>query len=171
MTNCAENAKILRSEIEKIGRFKILSKDIGVPVVAFSLIDSSDHDEFEISDGLRRYGWTVPAYTMAPDAQHVTLLRVVVREDFSRSLADRLVTDIKRVLAYLDARPSKLIQAVTEAVQAESKEKAVPLASTASGVKATEAFVEVVHHSRKKKHHSRGHTNKKHSLHKANGVC
>jgi glutamate decarboxylase len=181
MNNCAENAKILTSEIEKIGRFKILSKEIGVPVVAFSLIDSSDHDEFEISDGLRRYGWTVPAYTMAPDAQHVTLLRVVVREDFSRSLADRLVTDIKRVLAYLDARPSKLIQAVTEAVQAESKEKAVPLASTVSGVKATEAFEEVVHHSRKKKHHgashhhhhshSRGHTNKKHALHKSNGVC
>jgi glutamate decarboxylase len=184
MTNCADNAKILTQAIESIGRFKILSKEIGVPVVAFSLIDSSDHDEFEISDGLRRYGWTVPAYTMAPDAGHVTLLRVVVREDFSRSLADRLVTDIKRVLASLDARPSKLIQAVTEAVQQENKVKNEPLTSTVSGVKATEAFEEVVHQGRKKKHHgashhgashhhshSRGHATKKHALHKSNGVC
>jgi glutamate decarboxylase len=175
MANCAMNAKILTKEIESIGRFKILSKEVGVPVVAFSLLDSSDHDEYEISDGLRRYGWTVPAYTMAPDAQHVTLLRVVVREDFSRSLADRLVTDIKRVLASLDARPSKLIQAVTEAVQQENKDMPHP---TAAEVKDTDAFKDVVH-GRKKGHHgsahhhghSRGHGRKKHALHKANGVC
>jgi glutamate decarboxylase len=67
-----------------------------VPVIAFSLFNSSDHDEFEISNGLCRYSYTVPAYTMAPNLQHVMLLRVVVREDFSLSLTDRLVTDIKR---------------------------------------------------------------------------
>lgn len=181
MTNCAQNAKLLTKAIESIGRFKILSKEVGVPVVAFSLLDSTDHDEFEVSDGLRRYGWTVPAYSMAPDAQHVMLLRVVVRGDFSRSLADRLVTDIKRVLAYLDARPSKLIQAVTDAVRQENKElTSTPDAVTTEEVKDTAAFKEVVHDRKKKHHgaihhhhsHSRGHTAiKKHSLHKSNGVC
>jgi glutamate decarboxylase len=83
-----------------------------VPVIAFSLLNSSDHDKFEISNGLCRYSYTVPAYTMAPNLQHVMLLRVVVREDFSLSLTDRLVTDIKRTLAYFDARLSKLIEAV-----------------------------------------------------------
>ncbi|KAG0624884.1 hypothetical protein M758_2G011600 [Ceratodon purpureus] len=173
MTNCAMNAKILTQAIESIGRFRILSKEVGVPVVAFSLIDSSDHDEYEISDGLRRYGWTVPAYTMAPNAQHITLLRVVVREDFSRSLADRLVTDIKRVLASLDARPSKLIEAVTVAVQRESEELHSPVARTPEEVKATAAFEAVVHPKKKKHHHSqsRGHGKKLHALHKSNGVC
>jgi glutamate decarboxylase len=43
---------------------------------------------------------------MAPDAEHVHLLRVVIREDFSCTLAQRLVKDIERVLEYLDNQPS-----------------------------------------------------------------
>ncbi|OAY78604.1 Glutamate decarboxylase 1, partial [Ananas comosus] len=82
-------------------------KDDGVPLVAFSLKDRSRHDEFEVSDFLRRFGWIVPAYTMPPDAQHVTVLRVVIREDFSRTLAERLVYDIEKVLHELDALPPK----------------------------------------------------------------
>ncbi|CAD5176429.1 glutamate decarboxylase [Musa acuminata AAA Group] len=105
--NCQENALVLKNGLEKTGRFNIVSKDNGVPLVAFSLKDRSRHDEFEVSDFLRRYGWIVPAYTMPPDAQHVTVLRVVIREDFSRTLAERLVHDIERVLHELDALPPK----------------------------------------------------------------
>nr|CAB3496551.1 unnamed protein product [Digitaria exilis] len=108
MENCHENAMVLKEGIEKTGRFNIVSKDHGVPLVAFSLKDRSRHDEFEISDMLRRFGWIVPAYTMPPDAQHVTVLRVVIREEFSRTLAERLVLDIEKVMYQLDALPSKL---------------------------------------------------------------
>ncbi|CAN1224438.1 Glutamate decarboxylase 2 [Linum perenne] len=38
--------------------------------------------------------WIVSAYMMPADAQHITVLRVVVREDFLRGLAERLVQDI-----------------------------------------------------------------------------
>uniref|UniRef100_A0A0D3FNC2 Glutamate decarboxylase n=1 Tax=Oryza barthii TaxID=65489 RepID=A0A0D3FNC2_9ORYZ len=72
MENCQENAMVLKQGLEKTGRFNIVSKDNGVPLVAFSLKDSARHNEFEISDFLRRFGWIVPAYTMPPDAQHVT---------------------------------------------------------------------------------------------------
>jgi glutamate decarboxylase len=106
MENCHENAMVLKDGLEKTGRFNIVSKDEGVPLVAFSLKDHSRHDEFEISDMLRRFGWIVPAYTMPPDAQHVTVLRVVIREEFSRTLAERLVLDIDKVLYQLDALPS-----------------------------------------------------------------
>jgi len=51
---------------------------------------------------MRESGWTLPAYTMAPDAGHVKLLRAVVREDMSIALADKLVQDLKRAIAYLD---------------------------------------------------------------------
>lgn len=119
MENCQENAMILKKGIEDTGRFNIISKDIGVPLVAFSLKDNNLHNEFEISDMLRRYGWIVPAYTLPPDAQNVTVLRVVIREDFSRTLADRLVADIEKVLTELDAIPAranaKLALATTEA--------------------------------------------------------
>ncbi|KAK1308369.1 Glutamate decarboxylase 1 [Acorus calamus] len=111
MENCWANAKVLKEGLENTGRFTIVSKDIGVPLVAFSLKDRSLHDEFEIADYLRKYGWIVPAYTMAPDAQHVTVLRVVIREDFSRTLAERIVADIQKVLHELDALPSKIAPA------------------------------------------------------------
>ena len=108
MQNCRDNATVLREGIEKMGYFDVVSKDSGVPLVAFSLKDSSRHNEFEISDFLRRFGWIVPAYTMPPDAQHVTVLRVVIREDFSRTLAERLVLDIEKVLHELDALPARV---------------------------------------------------------------
>ncbi|XP_062216280.1 glutamate decarboxylase 1-like isoform X1 [Phragmites australis] len=108
MENCHENAMVLKVGLEQTGRFNIVSKDDGVPLVAFSLKDRSRHDELEISDMLRRFGWIVPAYTMPPDAQHVTVLRVVIREEFSRTLAERLVLDIEKVMYQLDALPSKL---------------------------------------------------------------
>jgi len=107
MQNCQDNAIVLKKGLEKTCRFTIMSKDNGVPLVAFSLKDRSKHNEFEVSEMLRRFGWIVPAYTMPADAQHVTVLRVVVREDFSRTLAERLVLDITKVLNELEHLPSK----------------------------------------------------------------
>ncbi|KAK3222247.1 hypothetical protein Dsin_009272 [Dipteronia sinensis] len=111
MENCHENAMVLKQGLEKTGRFNIVSKDDGVPLVAFSLKDSKRNDEFEVAEMLRRFGWIVPAYTMPADAQHVTVLRVVIREDFSRTLAERLVLDITKVLHELDSMSSKLLAA------------------------------------------------------------
>ncbi|MED6138340.1 hypothetical protein PIB30_073461 [Stylosanthes scabra] len=125
MENCRENARILKEGIEKTGRFNIVSKDNGVPLVAFSLKDSSQHTVFEVSDHLRRFGWIVPAYTMPPDAQHIAVLRVVIREDFSRGLAERLVSDIEKVVDLLDTLPSPLTTktAHVTAVASETSEK------------------------------------------------
>lgn len=179
--NCAANAKVLADAIMETGRFKLLSKPVGVPLIAFSLKDRTRFDEYDIADGLRRYGWTVPAYTMAPDAQDITLLRVVVREDFSRALAERLITDLKRTLDTLDSQPPKLVQAVAEAIHEQNPEIAnsdksvdeIKAATTVddSTLKET-TFNETVKkhahdHKQKKSHKS----HKKHSIHKTNGVC
>ncbi|XP_072068767.1 glutamate decarboxylase 4 isoform X2 [Arachis hypogaea] len=109
MENCRDNMLVLKDGLEKTGRFDIVSKDDGVPLVAFTLKDSSRFNEFQVSDLLRRFGWIVPAYTMPPDAQHVTVLRVVIREDFSRTLAERLVADVEKVLHELDMLPPKVV--------------------------------------------------------------
>ncbi|PWA36507.1 glutamate decarboxylase [Artemisia annua] len=105
MMNCSKNTRTLKEGLQKTGRFDIISKDIGVPLLAFSLKDSSRYSVFDISESLRRFGWIVPAYTMPPDAQHISVLRVVVREDFSCSLADRLIADIVKVVNELEAAP------------------------------------------------------------------
>ncbi|KAI4340326.1 hypothetical protein MLD38_025176 [Melastoma candidum] len=108
MENCMENTKVLREGIEATGRFNLLSKEMGVPLVAFSLKDSSRFTVFDLSENLRRFGWIVPAYTMPANAQHVAVLRVVVREDFGRSLAERLVNDICKLIDEMDVRPGRV---------------------------------------------------------------
>lgn len=37
------------------------------------------YDEYDVSDRLKESGWVLPAYTMAPDAKHIKLLRAVIR--------------------------------------------------------------------------------------------
>lgn len=103
-----ENARLLKEGITKTGRFNIVSKDIGVPLVAFSLKDSSRYTVFQISESLRRFGWIVPAYTMPPNAEHIAVLRVVIREDFSHTLAERLVSDIEKVVKEMDELPPRV---------------------------------------------------------------
>lgn len=119
MENCRENAMLLKEGLEKTGCFNILSKDNGVPVVAFSLKDRSRHDEFKISEMLRRHGWIVPAYPMPPAAQHINVLRVVVRAEFSRTLAERLVLDITNVLHELEKLPPKYTAKMTNIIKEE----------------------------------------------------
>ncbi|KQJ98585.1 glutamate decarboxylase [Brachypodium distachyon] len=121
MENCKGNAAILREGIEATGRFKVLSKEDGVPLLAISLKDSTGFTVFDISENLRRFGWIVPAYTMPADAEHVAVLRVVIREDFSRSLAQRLIADINKVLRELDAHAVHAVK-ITTAVATQASE-------------------------------------------------
>ncbi|GLJ10782.1 hypothetical protein SUGI_0134970 [Cryptomeria japonica] len=122
--NCRANAKYLRDSLIRTGRFNMLSKEVGVPLVAFSLKDKLKYNERDISEHLKRFKWVVPAYNMAADAQHITLLRVVIREAFSRSLADRLIQVIRTVLNELDSLPLK---------PKKEKEKGGKVHATASG--------------------------------------
>lgn len=168
ITNCVANAKKLADAISSLGKFKLISKPVGVPLVAFALLDDSEYDEHDIADGLKRYGWTVPAYTMAPNAQNVSLLRVVVREDFSTGLVERLVTDIKRVLKILETEPAKKLERAAEPAK-EGQKKSRGKQRREDAKKAHKDSMSVFD----KEHNKLGHFNvhKTHGLHKSNGVC
>ncbi|EMC92335.1 hypothetical protein BAUCODRAFT_38384 [Baudoinia panamericana UAMH 10762] len=101
MLNLTRTADYLATSVEKMG-FILMSKKSGdgLPLVAFRLNPERKHkfDEFALAHQLRERGWVVPAYTMAPHANSLKMMRVVVREDFSRSRCDALIQDIK--LAY-----------------------------------------------------------------------
>jgi len=79
--------------------FILMSKTrgTGLPLVAFRLNPEHGHkfDEFAVAHQLRERGWVVPAYTMAPHSEKLKMMRVVVREDFSRSRCDALITDLQ----------------------------------------------------------------------------
>ncbi|KAJ4959699.1 hypothetical protein NE237_019609 [Protea cynaroides] len=106
MSNCMENARRLREGLVKTGRFEIVSKEKGVPLVAFAFKDKNKNLAFKLSKALRYYGWIVPAYTMPANAEHVTVLRVVVREDLSRELVEKLLLHVETALSELDDESS-----------------------------------------------------------------
>lgn len=102
MSNLTRTANYLADSLEALG-FVIMSKKDGegLPLVAFRLPDVEEgeeernYDEFAIAHQLRVRGWVVPAYTMAPNTENLKMLRVVVREDFTRNRCDSLISDIK----------------------------------------------------------------------------
>ncbi|GEM_PF-3800893 len=49
--------------------------------------------------------------TLAPDADHLSVLRVVVKENFSRDLADLLVSDLSRAVGWLEANGGAHLEA------------------------------------------------------------
>lgn len=104
MLNLTRTSDYLASALENLG-FLIMSKKggEGLPLVAFRLNPKDKHhfDEFAVAHHLRERGWVVPAYTMAPHSDKLKLMRVVVREDFSRARCDTLVADIKLAMESL----------------------------------------------------------------------
>jgi glutamate decarboxylase len=65
---------------------------------------------FDVSDGLRKRGWQVPAYSFPANLEDTTVLRVVVRNGMSRDLADLLIGDLRREVSQLDKLSSRLPQ-------------------------------------------------------------
>ena len=96
-------AKWLAGEIEKIGIFDLLGRGDDLPVVCFRLNGDHPFTVFDLSDILRERGWIVPAYKMAPDADDVAVLRVVVREGLSADMAAELVADLRHAIDHLNA--------------------------------------------------------------------
>lgn len=113
MTNLTRTADYLAASLEKLG-FIVMSKGQGkgLPLVAFRLDPAKDlhYDEFAVAHQLRERSWVVPAYTMAPHSENLKLMRVVVREDFSRSRCDSLVADIKMAVDSLNAMDATRIE-------------------------------------------------------------
>lgn len=113
MMNLTRTADYLSTAVQKMG-FLLMSKTRGegLPLVAFRLDPSHNHkfDEFAIAHQLRERGWVVPAYTMAPNASSLKMMRVVVREDFSRSRCDALICDLKLAMTELIKMDEKRVQ-------------------------------------------------------------
>ncbi|TFK90948.1 glutamate decarboxylase [Polyporus arcularius HHB13444] len=78
----------------------------GLPVVSFRFSDDFKQKNPDVQQKwvqvlLRAKGWIVPNYELAPDLQNVEILRVVVRENMTAVMVDRLVADILEVVESL----------------------------------------------------------------------
>jgi len=106
MRNMQENARQLGEKLREMGRFELIGTDEEhLPLVAFRLAADEAYDEFDIAWQLSaERGWMVPAYTLPPNAQDVTIMRALVKETLSREHVDTLARDIQEACATLEKK-------------------------------------------------------------------
>ncbi len=91
------NARALAEEIASIGEFEIIGDEHEeqLPLVAFKLTGGQNYDEFDVAAQLAaERGWMVPAYTLPPNAEHVKIMRALVKQTLGHSLVSTLGADI-----------------------------------------------------------------------------
>ena len=88
------NAHYLAESIAKSGSFKLLNGASHIPVVTFEQKEKKKFTLFDLSYKLRERGWIVPAYSLPPEANDTTIMRVVVRENFTSDMVDIFVQDL-----------------------------------------------------------------------------
>jgi glutamate decarboxylase len=97
---CRDTAAFLSQEITAMAEYELVSNDRGIPVFAFRAA-GKPFSVYDVSDALRAKGWLVPAYPMPTGMEDVSVLRIVVKNGFSRDLAHLLLRDLRDVTARL----------------------------------------------------------------------
>jgi glutamate decarboxylase len=92
------NATSLAGKLAGIDTLEVITDGSSFPIVAVRAHDPQAVDLVQVSHLLRERGWIVPAYTLPPNAEHITVLRMVVKENFSRDMVDLLAHDIGAAL-------------------------------------------------------------------------
>src|SRR3954466_15974059 len=97
METMQANAHALAKRITNIGEFQLVG-DAGaeqLPLVAFQLAGEHNFDEFDVASQLAaERGWMVPAYTLPPNADHIKMMRALVKLTLGHTLATTLAGDI-----------------------------------------------------------------------------
>jgi glutamate decarboxylase len=107
METMQANARALAERIVATGYFELVGEPGAeqLPLVAFKLNEERNFDEFDVAAQLAaERGWMVPAYTLPPNADHVTIMRALVRRGLTRSRVDKLADDIAQACATLSVK-------------------------------------------------------------------
>ena len=97
-------ARHLATAIGAMDAFELWNEAQDIPVFAWRLKKghTKNWDLFDLSNQLRQRGWLVPAYPMPDDLADVIVQRIVVRNGFSMSLADRFLEQFSAAVTFLD---------------------------------------------------------------------
>jgi glutamate decarboxylase len=99
--NVLANAQALARRAGASDALELINDGSTFPVVVVRAADPQRLDLSELSRRLRGRGWIVPAYTLPANAEHIGVLRMVVKENFSRDMVDMLGDDLDDALADL----------------------------------------------------------------------
>ena len=102
-------ALYLSGAIGKLAPFELITRGDDIPVFCWKMDESyaksASWSLYDLADKLRERGWLVPAYPMPKNRSDLVVQRIVVKEDFSHDLAERLLEELKRAIAYFESQP------------------------------------------------------------------
>jgi glutamate decarboxylase len=107
MQTMMANTRGLADRIAGMEQFRLVGDPRAeqLPLVAFQLAEERNYDEFDIASQLAaERGWMVPAYTLPPNAQHVTIMRALVKLTLAHGLAETLANDIAQACETLEKK-------------------------------------------------------------------
>jgi glutamate decarboxylase len=107
METMQSNARALAEKVVEGPDFELVGEPGAeqLPLVAFKLAEERNFDEFDVASQLAaERGWMVPAYTLPPNAQHVTIMRALVKQTLGHSRVSALAEDIAHAVATLSAK-------------------------------------------------------------------
>ncbi len=107
MSTMQYNANLLARKVEDGDDFELVGPH-GVeqlPLVAFKFRGERPYNEFDLAFQLAaERGWMVPAYTLPPNADHVTILRVLCKETLGQALIEALHEDVEEAIKTLEKK-------------------------------------------------------------------
>jgi glutamate decarboxylase len=107
MQDMMANADFLAERLRASGRVELIGADEErLPLLAFQLTpNAAGFDEFDLAWQLSaERGWMVPAYTLPPDAQDVTIMRALIKRTMSRELVEVLADDLEEAYRTLERK-------------------------------------------------------------------
>ena len=102
---CQDVALYLSDGISKLGPFKLITDGSDIPVFCWALKEQTNYSLYDMAERLRDRGWQVPAYSLPKNLEDLVVQRVVVKDGFSHDMADLLLADMRRHLAYFASQP------------------------------------------------------------------
>jgi glutamate decarboxylase len=107
---CRNVARHVAHGIRGMKPFELITDGSELPAFAFTLREGIENfTVYDVSMRLRERGWIVPAYKFPANREDLHVLRVVVRNGFSRDLADLFLEDLEAILPMLDRQPAPFI--------------------------------------------------------------
>jgi len=102
-----DNARALARGLAGIDGLELINDGGQFPIVVLSASGDGSReraasvDLTALSHLLRERGWIVPAYALPANAEHITVLRMVIKENFSRDMVELLTHDVRHATGAL----------------------------------------------------------------------
>lgn len=104
--NSLEVAKYIWGKIAQFPQFHNYASEVVNPLFIWHLDEEYDKSAkwtlYDLQDKLKQSGWMVPAYTLPASLEDVVVMRVVIKQGFTRDMADMLLNDMAAAVAELE---------------------------------------------------------------------